>query len=111
MEGVQLTVVLTLNRNLDAFSGPVTVEYVTSDITAKGVDTIKFNECLNIAPSYRAPAGCGNYEQTRGYLTLPAGANSGGFKIRIMNDLCYQGFMKYLQVSRLASCYDPILIV
>ena len=40
-----------------------------------------------------------DYEQTSGNLIIPIGSNQAGFKIRIMNDLCKERFLKYVQIS------------
>jgi len=99
IEGSDLVATVTLNRNLDTYDGAVIVEYATSDITARGIDKYKFDECLGLSPLNRASTGCGDYEQTRGLLNIAPLQNSGGFKIRIMNDLCRERYMKYLQVT------------
>jgi len=88
-----------VTRNLAVFAGDVIIEYATSDITALGVDKYKFSECMGIATNLRGPAKCGDYQQTSGNLLIPAGANSGGFKVPIMNDLCLEKFPKYIQVT------------
>jgi hypothetical protein len=54
---------------------------------------------MDLATNERGPAGCGDYEQTKGVLRLAAGSVSGGFDVRIMNDLCKERFMKYIQVT------------
>jgi len=77
----------------------VIVEYSTSDLTALGVDKYKFAACMQIPTNLRGPAKCGDYQQTSGNLLIPAGANSGGFKVPIMNDLCLEQFPKYIQIT------------
>ena len=81
------------------FNGPLVIEYATSDISAKGVDSIKYSECLGIAASLRASAGCGDYEQSSGLIFFAEGANSGGFQVQIMNDNCKQRFFRYIQLT------------
>lgn len=99
LEGTDLVATIALNRNLDIYSGRLVIEYATSDLTAQGVDRYKFDSCLALSPMNRAAAGCGDYEQTRGLLILAPNSNSGGFKIRIMNDMCKEFYMKYVQVT------------
>jgi hypothetical protein len=91
---------LTVLRDLNTYSGELTLEYATSDITAKGVDKKHFDDCLLRPVSERAPFGCGDYEQTVGHMIIPAHVPSGGFTVRIMDDLCYTAFMKFVQVMK-----------
>ena len=70
------------------------------EMSAKaGVDAVKFDECLSIAGSLRGAAGCGDYQQTTGQLLIPKGSNEAGFKVRIMNDQCYERFLEFVQVT------------
>ena len=52
-----------------------------------------------MATNERGAAKCGDYQQTKGYLVIPANSNGGGFTVRIMNDLCFERYMKYIQVT------------
>lgn len=85
-------------RKLETFRGEIILEYATSDLSATGVDVYKFADCQSVAPNLRGP-GCGDYQQTRGYMVIPANTASGGFKIPIMNDLCNERFPKYIQIT------------
>lgn len=84
---------------MEVYSGELSLEYATSDLSAWGVDSIKFASCLTLPTNLRSPAGCGHYQQTHGIVTIPAGITSGVFTINIMNDLCRQKYFRYLQVT------------
>jgi hypothetical protein len=99
VEGTHTEVTVYINRDADIFQGEVVLEYATSDLTATGVDTLKYDECQTIATDLRGPALCGDYEQTSGTLVIPASSNQAGFQVRIMNDLCYERFLKFVQVT------------
>merc|ERR1712224_178021 len=99
VEGTHTEVTVYIDRDADIFQGEVVLDYATSDLTATGVDTIKFDECKTIATDLRGPALCGDYEQTSGTLIIPASSNQAGFQVRIMNDLCYERFLKFVQVT------------
>ena len=98
MEGTDGYAVITVLRDVTIYNGPLTIAYATSDLSAKGVDADKFTACLGVATNLRAPEGCGDYQQTSGTFSLPQGANSGGFQVNIMNNLCKERYFRYLQV-------------
>jgi len=89
---------VTLYRDAEYTDLALTVQYATSDLTATGVDTAKFDACQKLAVRYR-PGDCGDYEQTRGEVTFAAGSASAAFSVRIMDDFCYEHFMEYFQVT------------
>ena len=71
---------LTLGVNISVRSSPIKVsdcvcswntEFATSDLSARGVDTNKFDACLLLPVKERTANGCFDYEQTRG-LHLPS---------------------------------------
>ena len=99
IEGIDPQAAVLLNRDVLVYSGEMTLHYATSDLTATGVDSLKFAACQKLATLERGAALCGDYEQTRGIVTIPAGYSSGSFSVNIMNDLCKERFMKYIQVS------------
>jgi hypothetical protein len=103
LEGYDKFVTLTVLRDLEVYAGEVVLEYATNDLTAKGIDTERYDFCLRLPVSQRASKGCGDYEQTAGHLVIPAGVTSGGFTVRIMDDLCFSRNMKYIQVMQSAS--------
>jgi hypothetical protein len=89
---------VTLLRDPDVFAGLVVLQYATSDLTARGVDSFKFDKCMALSVRERAAVGCGDYEQSSGLVVIEPGDMSGGFTVRIMDDLCYEAFMEYIQV-------------
>merc|ERR1712070_113898 len=99
LEGTHGSATITVLRDVSIFSGQMALEYATSDISAKGVDSVKYAECLGIAASLRASSGCGDYEQTTGVVYFVENANSGGFEVNIMNDQCKQRFFRYVQIT------------
>ena len=90
--------VILINRDLTVYPGELALHYATSDLTAEGVDSVKFNACQSLAPSNRGAALCGDYRQTSGILVISEGVSSGAFQVPIVNDLCKERFMKYIQV-------------
>lgn len=91
-------VTLTLLRDLDVYAGAMVVEYATSDLTAQGVDDKQYADCLLMSPQYRAAAGCGDYLRSAGAVVFAPGATSAGFTVSIVDDLCRERFMEYIQV-------------
>jgi len=79
-------------------SKPMTVSYTTSDLTAKGVDTARYEACQNQAIEDRRLV-CGDYEQTAGDLYFDAGLSAKSFFVRVMDDACYEHRMEFLQVT------------
>ena len=99
LEGTDSTATITIFRDVNIFDGELTIEYATSDLTALGVDSVKYAACLAMAASLRADAGCGDYEQTTGIIHFSEGSNSGGFEVNLMNDQCRQRFFRYIQLT------------
>ena len=99
MEGTDSFIAINIERDLEVYAGEIVLEYATSDLTAKGVDTDKFDECLTLPTVQRNAAGCYHYEQTSGVVTIAAGSSTGGFTVRIMNDLCRQHYFRNLQLT------------
>ena len=54
---------------------------------------------LLLAPLQRGPAGCGDYQHSSGVVVIPEGVKSGGFTVNILDDLCKERFMEYVQVT------------
>lgn len=92
-------VTLTILRDLSVYAGTIVVEFATSDLTARGVDKARYEECLLLAPLQRGPAGCGDYQHSSGVVVIPEGVKSGGFTVNILDDLCKERFMEYVQVT------------
>ena len=99
LEGTDSVATVTLLRDSTIYEGDVYIEYATSDLTAMGVDSYKYTECLGLAASERGPSGCGDYQQTSGVLYIAAGVGSAAFQINIINDNCYERYMKFVQVT------------
>ena len=71
--------------------------YSTSDLTAVGVDTAKFDDCMSIPSPDRD--GCGDYEQTSGVVTFNPDEQHAYFVIRIVDDLCIENHLEYVQLN------------
>lgn len=99
LEGTDSSATITVLRDVNIFSGELAIEFSTSDISAKGIDSAKYASCLAMAASLRANAGCGDYEQTTGIIYFSEGANSGGFEINLMNNQCRQRYFRYIQLT------------
>lgn len=99
IEGTDQYATITVVRNPLIYSGTIMLQYATSDLSATGVDSVKFAACQDLAPNQRGAALCGDYEQTFGIVTILQGSNYGGFTVKIMNDLCREPYMKYLQLT------------
>ena len=99
VEGVDAEAVVIVNRDLNIYKDELVLQYATSDLSAQGVDAYKYTACFALSSGERGRAHCGDYRQTRGLMTIAAGANSGSFKIPIVNDNCREQFMKYIQLS------------
>lgn len=91
-------VTLTLLRDVRVYSGAMVVEFATSDLTARGVDEAQYQACMSMSPSKRAAAGCGDYVHTAGVVVFAADTAAAGFTVRIVDDLCRERFMEYIQV-------------
>lgn len=89
---------MTLLRDLPVYAGAMVVEYATSDLTARGVDEAKYEACMQMSPQLRAAAGCGDYLHATGVVVFEPGAASAGFTVSIVDDLCRERFMEYIQV-------------
>lgn len=90
---------IVILRDLNIHSGHLVLEYATSDLTAKGVDDDKYSECMNMSTALRAQAGCGDYRQTKGIVTILPGDDRGTFIVPIINDLCKERYMEFIQVN------------
>ncbi len=99
MEGSDKVVTVTILRDLLVYAGPMAIEYATSDLTARGVDAAQYEACMGIAVRDRAAAGCGDYLHASGVVAIAAGDTSGGFTVSIIDDLCHERFMEYIQVN------------
>ena len=98
LEGSNFKATIKVLRDVNIFSGPMVLEYATSDLSAKGIDSYKFAECEQLSAAKRESAGCGDYLQSTGIISFAEGSNSGGFDVFIMNDNCLQRYFRYVQV-------------
>ena len=90
---------ITILRDVDVFSDMLVLEYATSDLTATGVDSNKYAECLELPPLKRGAAKCGDYEHTQGLMTIAAGDDRGTFTVGIVDDRCREHFMEFIQLT------------
>jgi hypothetical protein len=86
-------------RDVNVFSGMLVLEFATSDLTATGVDSNKYAECLELPPLKRGAAQCGDYEHTQGLMTIAAGDDRGTFTVGIVDDRCREHFMEFIQLT------------
>jgi hypothetical protein len=91
-------ITITIYRDTSIYDGLLILEYATSDLTARGVDEVKYEECLKLSPSKRGAANCGDYVQTSGLMTILPGDDRGTFTVRIIDDLCQELYMEFIQV-------------
>jgi len=98
-EGSDAYILVVVKRDLAVFSGDVHLEYGTSDLSAKGVDRLKYTYCMTIPPADRGPLDCGDYLQASGRFTIFAGDTSGEFKVYLIDDLCHEKYPEYIQVT------------
>jgi hypothetical protein len=90
---------ITVMRDLTVFDDMLVLEYATSDLSATGVDSNKYAECLELPPLKRGLAGCGDYEHTQGLMTIAAGDDRGTFTVGIVDDRCREHFMEFVQLT------------
>lgn len=100
-EGPKTVVTITLRRDLSVWAGRLVVDYATSDLTAKGVDSAHFAECELLPVGLRAAHRCGDYEHTTGRMEIAPGVASGGFTVRIADDYCFEPRPRFFQVKAL----------
>ena len=77
----------------------LTVGYATSDLTAKGVDSVAYMNCWSMPAEQRKPEQCGDYEQTAGQLTFKPNQTQAFFYVRLMDDHCWEPFPEYVQLT------------
>ncbi len=99
IEGHDAFITFTVLRDLQIYDGELILEFATSDLTAKGIDSNHYQFCMNHTAVERHRLGCGDYEQTVGIIVFPAGVSSSGFTVNVIDDDCYERDMKYIQVS------------
>jgi hypothetical protein len=97
LEGSDHVVKIFLERDLSWSNSTLTIGYSTSDLTAIGVDSLKFDECLQSPVSQRD--GCGDYEQADGEVTFRQGEEQTYFTIRVIDDHCIERRLEYVQLN------------
>lgn len=96
LEGQQ-TVKIYVKRDLTWNNGRYSLAHSTSDLTAEGVDAVRFDECMNLPTHDRDR--CGDYESTSGVVTFNPGEEHAYFEVRIMEDRCTENHMEYVQLN------------
>jgi hypothetical protein len=93
----QRVVKIFLERDLSHSSSRYSIAYSTSDLSAVGVNTTKFDLCMTMPAPHRI--GCGDYEQSSGVVTFNAGQEHAYFEVRITDDKCTEIHMEYVQLN------------
>jgi hypothetical protein len=75
------------------------IGFSTSDLSAKGTDPEEFALCSALPIAQRCSALCGDYERTSGELTFAEGETLTSFKIKILDDDCFEPEMEYAQLQ------------
>lgn len=96
VEGTDQYVKIFLERDLTWSNSVFSIGYSTSDLSAIGVDTFKYEKCMKLHASERD--GCGDYQQAYGEVTFEEGEEFTYFEIHIMDDLCIERDMEYIQL-------------
>jgi len=96
-EGDNSDVTITISRDADYIGHPLTVAYATSDLTAKGIDPLRYADCLSMPVAARE--GCGDYVQTSGEVTFAVGDSAVNFVIDLVNDFCKEHYSEYVQLT------------
>jgi len=97
LEGKDQTVKIFVQRDLEWSNSSYSIGYSTSDLSAIGIDSIAFERCLKL-PTFERD-GCGDYEQASGEVTFNEGEEFAYFKVRIMDDLCIERNLEYVQLN------------
>lgn len=88
-----ITVVLKLDEKSKRDT-EVIIGYSTSDLTATGVDSTKFEYCSKLQSSM-----CGDYERSTGEVVFAIDSYEASLDIRIIDDHCREDNMKYVQLQ------------
>jgi len=97
IEGADRSVKIYVERDLTLSTSHLILGYSTSDLSAIGVDSAKFDYCMSLHASERD--GCGDYEQASGKVNFGPGQERAYFTIRVMDDLCTERYMEYVQLN------------
>jgi hypothetical protein len=97
VEGKDHHIKIFLQRDLVWSNATFSIGYSSSDLSAIGVDTSKYEDCMRLHASERD--GCGDYEQAAGEVTFNEGEEFTYFTVRIMDDLCTERDMEFIQLN------------
>lgn len=95
LEGIDDEVTIHVIR--DTSDTQISVGYSSSDLSATGVDNEKASKCRHSSITNRS--GCGDYEQSSGVLNFAQGQLEASFAIKIIDDLCWERHMEYVQLN------------
>ncbi|KAJ1454589.1 hypothetical protein M885DRAFT_588046 [Pelagophyceae sp. CCMP2097] len=98
VEGVGDFAAIAVVRDAAHAAHAVTVQYQTEDLTAKGVDDVKYAKCYE-TPFASERGGCGDYRQTRGTLAFAAGDTIAFFYVAVVDDACAEHYPEYVQLT------------
>mmetsp|Transcript_20544 Transcript_20544/g.26727 ORF Transcript_20544/g.26727 Transcript_20544/m.26727 type:complete len:275 (-) Transcript_20544:136-960(-) len=99
VEGEQPHVVVTIGRDSEWLGRPLTVSFATSDLTARGVDPLKYEECMNMPLEDRGQSCGGDYLQTAGEITFGPKDSEVAFAVFIINDLCPEHYPEFILLT------------
>ena len=88
---------VTINVIRDVSDTHISIGYSSSDLSATGVDKEKASKCEGLNINDRS--GCGDYEQSSGVLEFAAGQSTASFPVRVIDDLCWERHMEYVQLN------------
>merc|ERR1711865_63650 len=79
-------------------STPLIIGYATSDLSALGIDQMKYDACLAI-PQGDRKSDCGDYRHTSGELEFLASQKASSFFVPVMEDSCYEHGVEVFRVT------------
>ena len=91
------TLKIFVERDLSWSNGLFSIGYSTSDLTAVGVDSLRYNECMNMHALDRD--GCGDYLHSSGEVTFNPGEQHAYFTMSIIDDKCIENHIEYAQLN------------
>jgi hypothetical protein len=99
IEADQPHVVVNIGRDSEWLGRSFTISYATSDLTAQGVDLIKYDECMNMPLEDRGSKCKGDYLQTAGEITFGPKDSEVAFAVFIINDKCHEHYPEYILLT------------
>jgi len=97
LEGDVSVAIVNIIRDRHYVHQRLTIGYSTSDLSAVGVDEMKFRQCSSLPLNQRE--GCGDYEQNSGEISFDIGQDSVSFQVRIVDDLCWEKHAEYIHLQ------------